>query len=134
MTSSGYLMKDDPAAILSETIQSALDVLAEERGIFLAGDYDRIPMITESKLSLLERLESEIRAAPKTREVIDLIKQLIDASRRNEEIIAAARQGLAFAKRRISRIDAAQKGAVAYAEDGDRIVSRADVLGPDHSA
>ena len=134
MTSSGYLKKDDPAAILSETIQSALDVLAEERGIFLAGDYDRIPMITESKLSLLERLESEIRAAPKTREVIDLIKQLIDASRRNEEIIAAARQGLAFAKRRISRIDAAQKGAVAYAEDGDRIVSRADVLGPDHSA
>ena len=63
-----------------------------------------------------------------------MIKQLIEASRRNEQIIDAARQGLAYARRRIARIEEARKGAVAYGEDGGRIVSRADVIGRDRSA
>lgn len=123
----------EPAQRLIESIKQALEVLRDERDAFLTGAYDRISQITELKLKLLDRLEAEIRAAPRSREVIDMIKRLIDTSRRNEQIIEAARQGLAFARRRIARIEDAQGGAVAYAQDGDKIVSRADVLGPDKS-
>jgi len=123
----------DSAQRLVDSIGQALDVLRDERDAFLTGAYDRIGRITELKLQLLERLESEIRAAPRSTEVIDMIKRLIDASRRNEQIIESARQGLAYARRRIARIEDAQGGAVAYAQDGDKIVSRADVLGPDKS-
>ncbi|MEM7058375.1 MAG: hypothetical protein AAF557_12350 [Pseudomonadota bacterium] len=118
---------------LSDSIGQALEILSDERDAFLTGAYDRIARITELKLSLLERLEIEIRSAPRSGDVIDMIKRLIDASRRNEQIIEAARQGLAYARRRIARIEDAQGGAVAYSEDGDKIVSRADVLGQDKS-
>lgn len=123
----------DPIERLSQSIKQALDILIEERDVFLTGAYEKISRITESKLSLLARLETEIRAVPRTRAVVDMIKRLIEASRRNEQIIDAARQGLAYARRRIARIQEAQGGAVAYAEDGDKIVSRADVLGKDKS-
>lgn len=123
----------DPSQRLMQSIAKALDVLSDERDAFLTGAYGRLAGITETKLSLLERLEDEIKAAPRTREVIQKIKNLIDVSRRNEQIIQAARQGLAYARRRIARIEDAQSGTVAYAEDGDKIVSRADVLGSDKS-
>lgn len=123
----------DPVQQLLQSIGQALDILRDERDAFLTGAYDRIGRITELKLELLDRLEAEIRAAPRSHEVIDMIKRLIDTSRRNEQIIEAARQGLAYARRRIARIEDAQGGAVAYSEDGDKIVSRADVLGPHKS-
>lgn len=124
----------DPTRQLLDSITRALQILADERHVFMTGTYEKIAQITDAKMELLNRLEAEIRAAPRTGQVIEMIKQLIDASRRNEQIIDAARQGLAYARRRLGRISDAQGGAVAYAEDGDKIVSRADALGKDTSA
>lgn len=123
----------DPAQRLMQSIGQALDILRDERDAFLTGAYDRIKRITELKLTLLDRLEAEIRAAPRSQDVIEMIKKLIESSRRNEQIIEAARQGLAYARRRLARIEDTQGGAVAYSEAGGKIVSRADVLGPDKS-
>lgn len=132
MTTAGELT--DPIRRLLQSISEALEILAEERDVFLTGAYNRISQITETKLALLARLEAEIRDAPKTRQVIDMIKRLIDTSRRNEQIIDAARQGLSYARRRLARIDDAHRGTVAYSEVGEKIVSRDDVLGQDKSA
>ena len=109
-----------------EVIDSALVVLQDEREVFLSGEYEKLPVIIERKVSLLDRIESLIHTAPKSASFIAAVRRLIDASRRNEEIIQAARQGHAHAKRRLKAIADMRDGVVAYAEDGSTISSRAD--------
>ncbi len=115
-------------------VDEALEILDEEREVFLTGAYDRIASISERKMNALEHLELAIPRARKTAAVIGAIKQLVAASRRNEQIIQAARQGLSHARRRIVAIAEAGRGVVAYAEDGTRIASKADLMKKDRSA
>ena len=122
------------SAPLFDIVDEGLEVLDEERELFLTGGYENIPAITERKLQVLERLEAAIPAAPRSATVINAVKRLIAASRRNEQIIQAARQGLAHAKRRIGAILDSGRGVVAYAEDGSRIASSSDLIKNDRSA
>jgi flagellar biosynthesis/type III secretory pathway chaperone len=126
--------QSDILAPLFAIIEEGLDVLEEERTIFLTGEYERIEGITKRKLDVLERLESVIANLPRSAVVINSIKRLITASKRNEQLIQAARQGLSHARRRITAIAETRRGVVAYAEDGTRIKSRADLLKEDKSA
>lgn len=124
----------DAENTLRTCISDALDLLDQERRVFLSGAYDQIARITEVKLEILERLEASIRVVPKTPDLLELLRHVIDMSRRNEQIIGAARQGFLFARRKIGRIKAATSGAVAYAEDGSLINSTADMLGAERLA
>ena len=121
-------------ASFQEIVEEALELLARERALFLTGDYEKIPQVSGQKISVLERIEDAIPFAPQTRATIAVIEELVIASRRNEEIIQAARQGLAHARRRISSIREARRGVVAYAEDGSQIASHADLIGREKSA
>lgn len=134
LTRTGHPNQRDILAALFEIIDEGLEVLEEERGVFLSGTYEKIEAITKRKLDVLERLEKAVPAVPRSATVINAIKRLIVASKRNEQIIQAARQGLSHARRRITAISETRRGVVAYAEDGSRIKSRADLLQEDKSA
>lgn len=122
------------AVTLRSCIDEALDLLNEERRIFLSGTYEHIARITQAKLAVLEKLEDAIRSTPRSPDLLVMLRNLIEMSRRNEQIIEAARQGFLFARRKISRIREATNGAVAYAEDGSRIKSAADIIGKERHA
>ena len=124
----------DTAAPLLRVVDEALDVLATERQVFLSGDYERIVEITEAKSEILVRLEDLIPSMARSITAIRAMQRLVEASKQNEQIIQAARQGLSHAKRRISAIAQTGRGAVAYAEDGTRISSHADLMKADKSA
>lgn len=113
---------------LLELIDRAIDLLDDERSIFLDGQYERLPDVLQVKSKLLEQLELAMQTATRTARFVSAVKRLIDASRRNEQIIRAAQQGLSHARRRLKAIDEMHNGAVAYSEDGSRISSRADQI------
>ena len=114
---------------LQEIVDATLSILGDEREAFLQGTYHLVPDISARKNEMVERIENCIKSVPRSAEAVALIRSVIDAGRRNEDLILAARQGLAYARRRISQIKSATRGDVAYAEDGTRISSRADLLG-----
>ncbi len=125
---------EDPRNLLIDIVQEGLDVLSEERRVFLTGAYAQLQDLTERKVTILGKLEGIIPQVGRSASVLQAMNTLIAESRRNEEIIQAARQGLAQARRRITAIRKTRSGAVAYAEDGTTIMSRADELGPAKSA
>ena len=122
-----------PSASL-EVIDRAIEVLREERSVFLSGTYERLPDILSEKAALLEKIERLIHTVERSARLVAAVRRLIDASRRNEEIIRAAQQGLANARRRLKAIEDMNSGAVAYSEDGKRITSRADQMRDRRSA
>ena len=116
------------ASTLMDLIDDAVELLEEERNVFLSGEYGRLPKILVAKSEILHELEQAIQTVTRTARFVAALKRLIDASRRNEQIIQAAQQGLSHARRRLKAIDEMHKGAVAYSEDGSRISSRADQI------
>lgn len=138
MSTADSLVQDQAAPSeyerLFALIDQAVALLDEERDVFLEGQYAKIAKIAASKLELLGDLETELAGASRSFLVINAVKRLIALSRRNEQIIQAARQGLAHAKRRIGAIREAGQGVVAYAEDGSRIASSADLSKREQSA
>lgn len=131
-------LRNQPTALLYAPllamVDEALELLDEERDVFLTGQYSRIADLTKRKLAVLRLLEVELAGAGRSALVINAVRRLIAISRRNEQIIQAARQGLAHARRRIGAIREAGRGVVAYAEDGSRIASQADLLSREKSA
>lgn len=117
---------EDPRLLLMDTVQDGVDALAEERDAFLTGKYADLAAIAERKLAVLAKLEGLIPQVERSARVLEAMNRLITDSRRNEEIIQAARQGLAHARRRLAAVQKMRSGAVAYAEDGSTIMSRAD--------
>lgn len=117
-----------------DTIRDAIGLLDEERRVFLTGTYEKIADITERKLKVLQTLEAGIRKARRSARLIAALDDLVKFSRRNELIIQAAREGLAHAKRRIAAVEKAERGAVAYAEDGSSISVAADSINDEASA
>lgn len=118
------------AALLDE----ALDALRSERMIFLTGRYGDLGKVNAQKAAILEKLAAMLGRVPPDRGLQLKFEALITASRRNERIIAAALQGLRAAKRRIERLMQARDGAVAYAADGSKIASSADLSAHNRSA
>lgn len=118
----------EPMGSPVDLVNEALEVLDAERNVFLSGQYEKLSEIILAKTQILERLESVIHSVVRTAGFVIAIKSLIEASRRNEQIIRAAQQGLAHARRRMKAIDQTRAGAVAYAEDGSKITSHADVV------
>lgn len=125
---SSQLSVPTQAEDLMTTVDEALALLDEERDVFLRGKYERIAGIADRKRQILDQLEEAMTGAQRSAPVVMAIRRLIAASRRNEQIIEAARQGLAHARRRIGAIQQAMRGVVAYAEDGSRIASHADMI------
>ena len=123
-----------PLESLLAQIDTAMEVLSEERRALMQGAFDRIAQLSERKSEILELLEAAIRSAPRTHAVVVALTRLIADSRRNEAIIAAARDGFAQARRRIAAIARAQRGVVAYQEDGSLISCRSDAANTDRSA
>lgn len=111
-----------------ELVHEALELLEQERAIFLEGQYAKLAPVIAAKAKVLERLEITIHSVSRSADFLNAVRTLIEASRRNEQIIRAAQQGLAHARRRLTAIDQTRSGAVAYAEDGTRITSRADAV------
>ena len=118
-------MERDPTRVV-EIVEEGMTLLEREREVLRAGDFPAVSSITSKKTDLLARLETAMRGVRRTAVIVEAVEALISESRRNEGMIRAALQGLAAAKRRIAAIIATGKGAVAYAEDGSRIKSRAD--------
>ncbi|MGD1923643.1 MAG: hypothetical protein ACFB03_05570 [Paracoccaceae bacterium] len=117
------------SVVAADVIEQAMVVLEREREIFLTGKYQFLSDVIETKTRILQTLEVTLRNAVRTADVVIAVRRLLEASRRNEEIIRAAMQGLAQARRRLASIAKMRKGAVAYAEDGTLISSRDDALG-----
>lgn len=107
-------------------IASAVELLKRERQVFLTGRYEELAGIIGEKKRILDELEGLVPTVVPNAEIISALRDLIDVSRRNEQIIQAGRQGLAHARRRLKAIDEMNAGAVAYAEDGSLIRSSAD--------
>ena len=123
-----------PLDRLLSHVETAMDLLREERDALLRGAYDRITAIAERKAEVLALLEVAIRTAPRTARAISAINRLIAQSRRNEMILAAARDGLMQARRRIAAIARTRGGVVAYLEDGSLVSCRPDCRDTDKSA
>ena len=115
-------------------LEEALDVLRCERAIFLTGRYSDLGEVNSRKGLILKKLGKVLGRVPHDPSLQRKLEALIAASRRNERIIAAALQGLRAAKRRIERLVQARDGAVAYAPDGSKISSSADLSAHNRSA
>ncbi|MEM0988340.1 MAG: hypothetical protein AAGK00_05625 [Pseudomonadota bacterium] len=124
----------EPQAGFLSVVETALVILEEERRLFLTGAYSTIPDVVSRKQVVLEALDAWIPLISPDDQIVDAMRRLIASSRRNEQLIQAARAGLSHAKRKIATIRAAERGDVAYAEDGSRIASRADLIGNGKSA
>jgi len=120
----------DPTAVARDSfataIDAGMDILRQEREALLHGRYECLPDLTARKIALVDRIEAAIRAVHPTRAVQNMIRALVEASRHNEHLLQAAREGLAIAKRRIGAIRKAGRGAIAYAEDGSTITAAGD--------
>jgi len=114
------------SAAVARLLEDGERLMEEERRALLSGLFDRLGAIGADKARLLAELETAVPATPETPELRRALERLVEASRRNERVITAARAGLLRARRRISAIEAARRGDVAYARDGSRIVSRQD--------
>ncbi len=125
---SAFEMAQEPAEAIHEITREAREVLRNERSVLLEGQYESVPALTKRKEELLMRLEVEMRRAYRTRPVVDAVSALIADSRRNEQMINAAINGVAQARRKIKLIVETGRGAVAYAEDGSLIRSRDDAV------
>jgi len=101
-------------------------LLERERALFFRGDFTHVAELIAAKEELLARFESAVSTAVPTPALRTALDRLIAESRRNEDLIAAARRGVLAARRRIEAIAATRKGDVAYAPDGTRIRSEAD--------
>ncbi len=119
----------EPETAFVALAEAGRRILGDERRALLGGGFGRLAEFTEAKTQYLERLESAIGRVRGTPPVRRALARLIAESRRNERILAAARAGIARAKRRIAAIEATRRGDVAYAADGSRIVSRQDAGG-----
>ncbi|MEM8990340.1 MAG: hypothetical protein AAGD08_07980 [Pseudomonadota bacterium] len=117
-----------------ETVERGHAIMSRERSLFLAGDFRTVESMTAEKQSVLADIEALIPQVRGTPAMQDALQGLIRDSRRNERIIAAARHGIAAARRRIQQILAARQGAVAYDRYGKKITSRADAVEKSSSA
>lgn len=106
-------------------IDDGLAVLDEEREIFLSGSYERLHENAAKKASVVEAIERSAFNVGRSPLAIVAVRRLITASRRNEEIIRSARQGLAQAMRTIRSLAETRRGVVAYSHDGSPIAYRA---------
>lgn len=120
--------QDDIMTAWTALIEEGLGILHEEREVFMKGRYEALDRITADKLAMMARLEDALPIVPRNAVSLRALERLVKASKRNEEVIAAARQGLSYAKLRIRELSDTRRGAVAYAEDGSRIESRADTI------
>ena len=102
------------------------DLMARERSLLLGGDLEGLARLSEDKRELLAALEDAMTQVHDSEPVRAALTALIADSRRNEQLIQAARQGVASARRRIEAIVATGRGAVAYDRDGSAITSRDD--------
>jgi hypothetical protein len=102
------------------------DLMARERMLLMRGEFEGAARLSNDKLDLLGALEAAMRRVRGTDSVRRALAALIADSRRNERILAAARQGIAAARRRIDAVIATGRGAVAYDRDGSTITSRDD--------
>lgn len=102
------------------------DLMDRERACLTGGHLGALGRLAEEKSALLAALEPAMARVRGTAPVRNAVAGLVAASRRNERLILAARQGLAAARRQIDSIIAASRGAVAYDRDGASITSRDD--------
>lgn len=109
---------DTAAEPLLVHVETAMEILGEERAALMRGAFDQVERLTIRKKQVLELLEPAIRVAPRSRRAVAALTRLIADSRRNEMILAAARDGIGQARRRIAAIARARRGVVAYLEDG----------------
>ena len=70
-----------------DLIDRAIELLDDERDVFLTGQYERLSKVLEIKAELLERIENAIHSARRSARFVSAVKALIEASRRNEQII-----------------------------------------------
>lgn len=124
----------DAAEAIVSLLREGLELLDDERSAFLSGDFAKVPAISERKVKLLADLETLLPPAQRSAMAETLLSVLVDMSRRNEEIIQAARHGLSLARRRIRSIQQADRGVVAYDESGEHITCTADRLKSDRTA
>lgn len=125
---------DAPPDAIIDLLQNGLDLLEDERAAFLGGEYNRIPAISDRKSRLLSDLEQFLPPPERSKTAEQMLAALVEMSRRNEDIIKAARQGLSHARRRIRSIKQADHGVVAYDESGADIACTADRLRRDRTA
>lgn len=97
---------------MSDT-RKLIDILDEEFGFLLRGDYAALPGLADRK----ERLEERFRDAPPDDR--DALKALAEAAERNAGLIDAARRGLEQARVQIREIRTGMTQAT-YGKSGVR--------------
>ena len=117
-----------PAERLLRTIGEAHALLARERDLIGRGEFAGLVALADAKQAALAEIDEVIRQVHGTPELRAALSGLIEDSWRNERLIAAARQGVAGARRRIGAILATRRGAVAYDRHGAPIRSREDAV------
>ena len=117
-----------PAEQLLRVIGEAHALLARERDLISRGDFTGLAALAGAKQAALEEIDEVIRRVRGTPGLRAALTGLIEDGRRNERLLAAARQGVAGARRRIDAIRATRRGAVAYDRHGAPIRSREDAV------
>ncbi|WP_089898517.1 hypothetical protein [Loktanella fryxellensis] len=100
-----------------------MSVLQDERIALLSGRLDALPDLAQRKLDLLPSLLSATHDAA-------TIARIDQALRRNARLLAAARDGIAAARDRLTAVKAVRDGLDVYGADGSRtsILRRNDML------
>ena len=122
------------ATVLIALAEEGTGLLRAERDAFMSGRFAALPTLLDRKQALLFEIEETIPQVRRTAPVVEALQALIAEGRRNEEIIRAARVGVGAARRTLRQIARTQRGAVAYAEDGGLITSKADAAGKTRQA
>ena len=113
-------------AELLELIGQGQMLLEREHALLLTGDVAAVADLAEQKRAFVGALDAAAAQGRATPVLRDALARLIEQSRHNEQLLLAARRGVAAARRQIAAIRATGRGAVAYARDGSPIASRDD--------
>lgn len=114
---------------LLNLLDDAAKLLERERRLLLAGSLHPLAGLAAEKQRLLAALEEILPGEDPAPEVRRAFGILVAAARRNETLLAHAREGVAAACRRIAALRATRQGAVAYDRDGAPIRSSSDAWG-----
>ncbi|MEL6774168.1 MAG: hypothetical protein AAFS07_10145 [Pseudomonadota bacterium] len=121
-------------ATVEALVADGLSLLSRERAFCRSGQLENALALAEEKTALVDRLATALPGVRDVAAARAALTRLARAARDNERLLAAAREGVRAARRRLSRLGAAQRGAVAYDAAGGTILSWEDAAGKSRRA
>ncbi|MEM6972332.1 MAG: hypothetical protein AAF577_05960 [Pseudomonadota bacterium] len=129
-----------PGAAVLALVEEGVALLERERRFCRSGRLSALADIASQKQAFAARLAEAlgglrpVSGDPVMPVLTRRVRALARAARRNERLLAAAREAVLRVRRARSAGEALRRGRVGYGPDGGDVLSRADASGPTRTA